>query len=113
MNAFYNLKGVGDVLLIQLTRSQAVTTTTQGDVTLVHDEATGELVALNLFKASSYLKLETVGKVELTEETVQQIQDALRKNGAEVEFAVDLTPKFVVGASVVPITAYVASPPFC
>ncbi len=99
MNLFYNMNGVGDVLLIQptLTRSQAVTTKSQGDVTLVNDEATGEVVAINLFNASAYVKIETVGEVELTEEVVNLLQEAFRKNGVEIELDVDFTQKFVVG----------------
>jgi tRNA-binding protein len=99
MNIFYNLNGVGDVLLVQLalTRPQAVTTKLSGDVTLIHDEVNGELTAFNLFNASSYIKIEAVGEVELTEEVASQLQDALLKNGSEIKLDVDFTPKFVVG----------------
>jgi tRNA-binding protein len=99
MNIFYNLNGVGDVLLVQLalTQPQDVTTKSSGDVTLIHDEITGELTALNLFNASTYMEIEAVGEVELTEEVASQLQDALLKNGAEIKLDVDFTPKFVVG----------------
>ena len=57
MNIFYNLNGVGDVLLVQLelTRPPAVTMKSLRDVTLIHDEVTGDLTAFNLFNASSYI----------------------------------------------------------
>jgi len=99
MNIFYNLNGVGDVLLVQLTltRPAAIATKSQGDVTLIRDVVTGELTAFNLFNASSYVKNEAVGEVELTEEVASQLQDALLKNGVEVKLDVDFTPKFVVG----------------
>lgn len=99
MNVFYNLNGVGDVMLAQLTltRPQAVTSKSSGDVTLIHDEATGEVIAFNLFKASTYLETETVGEVVLTEEVVKRLQNALLKNGVELKLEVDFTPKFVVG----------------
>jgi len=99
VNIFYNLNGVGDVLLVQLTlsRPEAIATKSQGDVTLIRDVVTGELTAFNLFNASSYVKNEAVGEVELTEEVASQLQDALLKNGVEVKLDVDFTPKFVVG----------------
>lgn len=99
MNVFYNLNGVGNVLLVQiaLTGPEAITTKSYGDVTLIHDEVTGELAAINLFNASSYIKVDAVGEVEMTEEVVSQLQEALLKNGAEVKLDVDFTPKFVVG----------------
>jgi tRNA-binding protein len=99
MNIFYNLNGVGDVLLMQvaLTSPQVVTTKSLGDITLIHDEVTGDLTAFNLFNASTYMKVETVGEVELTEEVASQLQDALLKNGVEIKLDVDFTPKFVVG----------------
>lgn len=99
MNIFYNLNGVGDVLLVQLalTRPQAVTMKSLGDVALIHDEDTGDLTAFNLFNASSYMKIEAVGEVEMTEEVASLLQGALLKNGAEIKLDVDFTPKFVVG----------------
>ncbi|WP_318614179.1 YtpR family tRNA-binding protein [Sporosarcina sp. YIM B06819] len=99
MNIFYNRDGVGDVLLIQhtVTRPDAVTTASYGDVTVVRNAETGEVAAINLFKASSYFKVEAIGKVELTEDFVQQLQAAFEKNGANVELDADFSPKFVVG----------------
>ena len=51
MNIFYNRAGVGDVLLIQLTseKLEKVITETKGDVTLVKDEQTDEVCAINIF----------------------------------------------------------------
>ena len=48
MNIFYNENGVGDVLLVQLalTRPESVTTKSLGDITLIHDEATKDLLHL-------------------------------------------------------------------
>lgn len=99
MNIFYNENGVGDVLLVQLTSSNPdkVTTETKGDVTLIHNEATKELAGFNLFNASSYVKVAGNGKIELTEEIVDQIQNALAKNDVNVVLDVDLSPKFVIG----------------
>ena len=99
MNIFYNRDGVGDVLLIQhnVTRPDEVTTASYGDVTVIRNAETGEVAAINLFKASSYFTIETVGKVDMTEEFVDQLQAAFQKNGANVELDADFSPKFVVG----------------
>ncbi|MFJ7934791.1 YtpR family tRNA-binding protein [Sporosarcina sp. NPDC096371] len=99
MNLFYNRNGVGDVLLIQhtVTRPDSIITASYGDVTVIRNAETGEVAAINLFQASSYFAIETVGKVELTEEVVKQLQAAFQKNGAEVELDADFSPKFVVG----------------
>lgn len=99
MNVFYNHEGVGDVLLVQLTTEKAteIRSESKGDVTLLYNETSKEPIGFNLFKASTYLQVETVGQVELTEEVVQSIQNALDQNNTEIKLDVDLTPKFVIG----------------
>lgn len=99
MNIFYNQTGVGDVLMIQLTtnRPAEVETEKVNDVALIKDAETKEVVALNVFNASEFLKVEVDGQVELTEEVVKQVQDALDKNGVSLELEVDFSPKFVIG----------------
>lgn len=99
MNIFYNENGVGDVLLVQLTstKPETVAVETKGDVALVQSEETKEVVAFNLFNASSYVELIDNGEVKLTEELVDQIEKALVKNNVEIELNADFTPKFVVG----------------
>lgn len=99
MNAFYNVNGVGDVLLVQLTadRSQSITTKSYKDVTAIYDEKSDELVAINLFHASTYINVEKLVQDDLSEEIVKQLQEAIHKNGADIQLDVDLSPKFVVG----------------
>ncbi len=99
MNIFYNRDGVGDVLLVQhtVTRPEEVTSASYGDVTVIRNTETGEVAAINLFNASTYFTLDTVGKVDVTEEFVEQLQATFVKNGANVELDADLSPKFVVG----------------
>lgn len=99
MNIFYNQNGVGDVLLVQLTteRPENREIENKKDITLIKDEATASIVAFNVFNASTYVKVETDGQVETTEEIVGQLQEALKANGAELELDVDFTPKFIVG----------------
>ena len=99
MNIFYNRDGVGDVLLVQhtVTRPEEVTTVSYGDVTVIRNAETGEVAAINLFNASTYFTIDVVGKVDMTEEFVNQLQATFAKNGANVELDADFSPKFVVG----------------
>lgn len=99
MRVFYNTKGIGDVLLIELksTADHEVTTERFGDVTLVSDSITKEPLASNIFCFSNYEKLDSSGPVELTKELVEKLQSILDRNDVPLELKVDLTPKFVVG----------------
>lgn len=99
MNIFYNPEGVGDVLFVQLTteRPTAITAERTNNVTLIKDENTGQVVAFNLFEATSYFTVSAVGQVELTEELGEQLQKALKENDIDLELELDFTPKFVVG----------------
>ncbi len=99
MNIFYNQSGVGDVLLVQMTteRPENREIETMKDVTLIKDAATDKVIAMNVFNASKYVKAEADGQVETTEEIVDQLQEALKANGVELELDVDFTPKFVIG----------------
>src|SRR5699024_756562 len=99
MNVFYNKQYVGDVFLIQLTTEhvEEVMTETYGDVIVLRDEKTNDIVGFNIFNASTYAKIETEGQVELTEAFVERLQVALNDNNVSYTFEVDLSPKFVVG----------------
>lgn len=99
MNVFYNKHGVGDVFLIQLTTNavEAVESEKFGDVVVIRDAKTEEVIALNIFNASTYTAVEANGQVELTEDIVNSLQQALTKNGVEMTLDVDLSPKFVIG----------------
>lgn len=99
MNIFYNTKGVGDVLLVQLVPNafEEVTTEIKGDITLIKDSKTSEVGALNVFNASKHLQLTNQGSVEVTQEIVESLQQILNDNEVDVKLEVDFTPKFVVG----------------
>lgn len=99
MNVFYNKTGVGNVLLVQLTTSRPtnIKLESKGDVTLIQDEATDEVVGFNLFNASTYIEIDSIGQVDLTEKLVGNIKEALVKNRIDIELNVDFTPKFVIG----------------
>lgn len=99
MNIFYNKTGVGDVLLLQLTpeKTEKVITETKGDVTLVKDAHTSEILAINIFEFSKYAVIEASGNVPLTEELVTTVENVLQKNSVDYKLNVDLSPKFVIG----------------
>ncbi|MCM3086357.1 DUF4479 domain-containing protein [Bhargavaea ginsengi] len=99
MNAFYNLTGVGDVLMVQLVPDTPaeIMSETIGDVTLIRDTASGDVAGFNLFRASEYVQLQGEGKIEADEAFLDQLKEAFTKNGTEFNFDVDLSPKFVVG----------------
>lgn len=98
MNAFYNKHGIGDVLLVQLQTEtpEKIHPEQTGDVTLIKD-ASGTIAGFNLFNASEYMDLGEAASVEVTEEVVTVLQNALEKNGVDYILEVDLSPKFVVG----------------
>ena len=81
MIIFYNEKGVGDVLLVQLEleKPNELITEKIGDVAVIKDAETNKVVAFNLFNASNYLKVEANGEVELTEEVIEKVQQATKR----------------------------------
>ncbi|GIN57700.1 YtpR family tRNA-binding protein [Lederbergia ruris] len=97
MNVFYNLKGVGDTLLIAIQDIEHPTFERKGDVARIFDEKTKQTSGFNLFHASQYVQVEANGQVELTEELVEKINAALMKNGFDEQLEADFSPKFVVG----------------
>ena len=99
MNIFYNTRGVGDVLLVQLTSNtfEEVTTETKGDITLIKDLKTGEVGAFNVFNASKHLHLTDQTAIVVTEEFVATLQELVVKNDLDLQLDIDFSPKFVVG----------------
>lgn len=99
MNIFYNTKGVGDVLMVQLTTAkfEELATETKGDITLIKDATSHELGAFNVFNASKYIEVKEQGSVEVTQEIVQSLQELMNQQGFDIQLKVDFTPKFVVG----------------
>lgn len=99
MNVFYNLEGVGDTLLIMLKDISLENRDVKkkGDVVRISDKQTGETAGFNIFQASTYYPLTGKGAVEITEETIKQINQILQKNDFLETIEVDLSPKFVVG----------------
>lgn len=99
MNAFYNLEGVGDTLLISLhdIPRENMAFERFGDVVKIFDKETQETSGYNIFNASSYMNLTENGPIALSESFVQDVNEILVRNGLKDELTVDLSPKFVVG----------------
>jgi tRNA-binding protein len=99
MNVFYNMEGIGDTLIISMVPGFEGETSfdKKGDAVRIFDEKTGETLGYNLFNASSYLKVEEKGQVEMNQDRLQEINEAIQKNGFDVELKADFSPKFVVG----------------
>lgn len=98
MNAFYNKQGIGDVLLVQLQNEtpEKIHTEMNGDITLIKD-GEGTISGFNLFNASQYINFPETGTIDVSEQLVTDLQNALQKNSVEFLLEVDLSPKFVVG----------------
>jgi tRNA-binding protein len=99
MNVFYNLEGVGDTLIISMVPGfeGEKSFEKKGDAVKIFDEKTGETLGYNLFNASSYIKVEDKGQVEMNQDILKEINDAIQKNGFDEELKADFSPKFVVG----------------
>jgi tRNA-binding protein len=99
MNVFYNMEGIGDTLIISMVPGFEGETSfdKKGDAVRIFDEKTGETLGYNLFNASSYLKVEEKGQVEMNQDRLQEINEAIQKNGFDAELKADFSPKFVVG----------------
>lgn len=99
MNIFYNKEGIGDTLIITLKDIELEKRTFEkkGDIARIFDADTNETAGYNVFDASKYIQVASNGPVDVTEELVQKVNDALAQNGFEQSIEVDLSPKFVVG----------------
>lgn len=98
MNVFYNKEGIGDVLLVQLQTAtpEKIHPEQFGDITLIKD-AEGTIAGFNVFNASSYTDFAEGQQIEVSEQLVTSLQNALAKNGVDYTLEVDFSPKFVVG----------------
>ncbi|WP_433743782.1 YtpR family tRNA-binding protein [Falsibacillus pallidus] len=99
MNVFYNKEGIGDTLIIVLgdAEREVHSFERKGDAVKIINSESKELIGFNLFNASQYLELNESGSVEMNEEKLAVINEALSKNGFEDQLEADFSPKFVVG----------------
>jgi tRNA-binding protein len=99
MNVYYNLNGIGDVLLVTLKpiNKEERGSEEKGDVTRLYDKKTGEPTGYNIFKASSYFQFEGNGLLDITEDVANKVSDILTKNQIEENIDIDHRPLFIVG----------------
>ncbi|SLM89960.1 Phenylalanyl-tRNA synthetase domain protein (Bsu YtpR) [Brachybacterium faecium] len=99
VNVFYNEKGIGDVLIVQMNGKKAEKTITESNnnVTEIKNADTNEVIGYNLFKVKEKTALNVTDKVEVTDETIAIINEQLSAAGFETLKDVDTSPKFVVG----------------
>ncbi|WP_078414068.1 YtpR family tRNA-binding protein [Priestia abyssalis] len=99
MNIFYNKEGIGDTLIITLKdiEPEKRTFEKKGDIARIFDEDKNETAGYNVFDASKYVPITGNGPVDITEELIQKLNEALAQNGFEQSIEADLSPKFVVG----------------
>ncbi len=95
LHAFYNLEHIGDVLLIRLGHDRQVTHYHKEDdvCCLYHDE---KIIGYNLFHASQYITNLKTGKVKMTPEFVEQLNQVLKAHQLECVES-DYDDKFRVG----------------
>ena len=74
MNVFYNVKGIGDTLIITIKEIENKMFERKGDVARIYNEKTNETGGFNLFNASAYIEVNAQGEVDLNEEIVVENQ---------------------------------------
>lgn len=99
MNVFYNLKGVGDTLLISLSNIEVAEQSYErtGNIARIFDTETNKTIGYNVFNASTFGVINDSGVVELTDSVKSLIQSAFSKEGMTLSFDGANQPTFVVG----------------
>lgn len=99
MNVFYNKKGIGDTLIMNIKDVELDRRDFEkaGDVVRIFDRQTNETVGYNIFKASSYGEIKDTGAIDITDEIKTLIKSAFKKNGVTDSVQLDQRPTFVVG----------------
>ncbi|MEK4565948.1 YtpR family tRNA-binding protein [Alkalihalobacillus sp. FSL R5-0424] len=99
MNVFYNLKGIGDTLLISLSNNEVAEQSYErtGNIARIYDTQTNKTIGYNVFNASSYGVINDSGVVELTDSIKSLITSAFSKEGMTFSFDGSDQPTFVVG----------------
>lgn len=96
----YNLKAVGDTLIIVTAqgKNKEVSVIKQGNVACIVDKETEQILGWNIFEASHHIiNLNGNGQIELSPSQITELNLALKEAGFAHEFEVDNSPKFVVG----------------
>lgn len=98
MDVFYNVKGVGDVLMIRMEtgKRNEFLTEDYGAITKITNPQ-GDLLGYNIFQASEHFELTGSGKVNVDEQLLNKIKELFAAQDLHDPLDVDLSPKFVVG----------------
>lgn len=98
MNVFYNLKGIGDVLIIPIEAGERYDVKHEkfGDITKITNSK-DEVLGYNIFNASRYFKLNGTGKITMDEALLDELKALFEKENVTDSLDFDLSPKFVVG----------------
>lgn len=98
MDVFYNVKGIGDVLMIPLEEGERYDIQHEKFEDIVKiTNGNGHVLGYNIFQASTHLNITDSGKIALNEELLNELQQLFKKEGLEDSLEFDLSPKFIVG----------------
>ncbi len=99
VNVHYNEKGIGDVLLVTLDAGEVTERNYEksGDVVKLVDQKDGRTLGFNIFNASQNFNFSGHGKIDVTDELVDELNTFLKKNNVDDQIEFDSRPDFIVG----------------
>ncbi len=99
VNVHYNEKGIGDVLLVTLDAGEVTERNYEksGDVVKLVDQKDGRTLGFNIFNASEHFTFSGHGKIDVTDELVDELNTFLKKNNVDDQIEFDSRPDFIVG----------------
>lgn len=95
LHAFYNLEGIGDVLLVRLGDGITEFIKKNDDVVVLEDKDKN-VIGFNILNASNKFDNLTTGLVKITKEFVQILNNYLQEYKID-ESLIDYRPKFIIG----------------
>ncbi|WP_051237695.1 YtpR family tRNA-binding protein [Lacticigenium naphthae] len=95
----YNNRGLNDVLILMFSQSKLEDQKAKkfGDVVVIKDKDTDDILGMNVFHASNYLVFEKNGPLQLDQNQIAKLNGLLEKEGIDYTLIQDSEPKFVVG----------------
>ncbi|CDQ39281.1 MULTISPECIES: YtpR family tRNA-binding protein [Virgibacillus] len=98
MDVFYNVNGIGDVLIIPISEGNRYDVRHEriGDVVRITGDS-DKVLGYNIFHASTYFSFLTNGKIMLTEEGLGELKQLFNQLELDDYLNFDLRPKFVIG----------------
>lgn len=99
MNIFYNKKGIGDTLIIQLSTEKLdyPEAVVKGDVAKIIHPETKKTIGFNIFNATLHFHLKENGAITVNEEMMEIVNRLIHENGFEDTLAFDFRPSFIIG----------------